>query len=215
MSSLLKQCAVSVTSIAVLLLAGCSQSTNKPSVSNPSETAAKPAGPPQIVAAKTAFWPMYTDAHIWASDIVVLRITAKELPGFKNADGKAAMWEAVFASPSLHQYRVYTYSIAAVPPSIYKGVVEGIKMQWAGITRDSMAVDLSMFNVDSDAAYKTAAGDAADWLKKNPDKPISTVEIGETYRLPAPVWFVMWGNKKAGGYAALVDANSGQVVKHK
>lgn len=211
MTTLLQLRSIRIAAMAVLLLAGCSQSTTKSAV--PAE-AAKPASPPQIVAAKTAFWPMYTAAHQWASDVVALRLTAKQLPGYRNEGGKAGMWEATFASPSLHQYRVYTYAIADAPPDTYKGVVAALAMPWGGITRDVMPVDLSMFNVDSDAAYSAAAGDATEWLKKNPGKDLSTFEVGANYRFQVPVWYMMWGNAKS-GYAAFVDASSGKVVKHK
>ena len=213
MSNWLKQFTVSVTAGAVIFLAGCSQSTTTSSVGNPPATAPKAAEPVQVVAAKTAFWPMYTSARTWAPDVVLLRVTAKEVPGFKNEAGKAAMWEAVFASPSRHEYRVDSYSIATVPPYIHKGVTTGIRMPWGGATRDVMPVDLSMFTIDSDDAYKVAREEAADWLKKNPDKQLSGFEIGNTYKLPSPVWYLVWGNKKA-GYTALVDASSGKVLKH-
>lgn len=214
MSALLKQCAVSVTIIAALFLAGCSQSTTKTLAVDQTEAARKPAVPQEIVPAKTAFSQMYTAARSWSLDIVLLKIMAKELPGFKNEAGKAAMWEATFASPSQHAYRVYTYSIAADPPNIHKGVASGLKMPWGGITRDALSVDLSSFNVDSDAAYTAATGDAADWLKKNPNKQLSAFEIGETYKFQGPVWFLMWGDKKA-GYVAWVDASDGKVLKRK
>ena len=209
---LLKQCAISVTTVAVLLLGGCSRPVTNPSASNVPAPPEKSTAP-QIVAAKTALGPMYAVARNWSRDVVVLRMTAKEVPGFKNEDGKAAMWEAAFASPSLRQYRVFTYSVAAVPPDIHKGVLAGLEMPWSGATRDAMPVDLSMFNVDSDAAYKAASSEAADWLNKNPGIQLSSLEIGDTYKSQDPVWYVKWGNKKS-GYAALVDASSGKILKH-
>lgn len=154
MSTLLKHSAASAMAVAVLLLAGCSQSTTQPSATNQAASAAKPAGPPQLVPAKTAFWPMYTSAHNWAPDVITLQVTAKEVPGFKNEAGKAAMWQVAFASPSLREYRIYSYSIAAVPPDIFKGVDAGLALPWGGITRNAMPVDLSLFNTDSDAAYQ-------------------------------------------------------------
>ena len=67
---------------------------------------------------------MYTSARSW-TPVVLIRLTPKEVPGFSEA-GKAAMWQAAFASPSLHQYRIYSYAIAAVAPDIHKGVVAGL-----------------------------------------------------------------------------------------
>ncbi len=211
-----KRCAVSVSAVAVLLLAGCSRTSSAPTAAaNPAGgPSAQTVAAPQVVPAKEAFWPMYKEAHSWAGDAEVMRVTAKVLPGFRNEAGKAGMWEAVFASPSLHKYRIYTYSIATAPPDVYKGVVAGLEMAWGGPTRDAMPVDLSSFNVDSDAAYSAGAAQAADWLKKNPGKEIAAVEIGDTYKFQDPVWYLMWGTKQS-GYATFVDASSGKVLKGK
>jgi hypothetical protein len=213
MSPALKYCAVSAITVAMLLLAGCSQSTT-PSAGNEAKAATQPTGPPELVTAKTAFWPMYTSARSWSPDLVMIRLTPKEIPGFKNEDGKAAMWQAAFASPTLHQYRIYSYAIAAVSPDIHKGVVAGLRLPWGGVTRDDMPVELSSFNVDSDAAYQAAATDAAAWLKKNPGKEPSTFQLGDTYKFQAPVWYLVWGDKKS-GYVAYVDANTGKLLNKK
>jgi hypothetical protein len=203
----------SVFLAAVVLLSSCSEATK--STSSEADAKAKEAAAPvEPVPAKTAFWPMYTSARSWTTDFVTLKITSKEIPGFKNERGKAAMWEATFASPSRHEYRVYSYSIAAVPPDIYKGVVVGRPLTWSGATRDAMPIQLSEFNIDSDAAYQAAATDAGAWLKKNPDKKLSSLELSNAYRFQAPVWFFIWGNKKL-GYAAFVNATTGKVLEHK
>ncbi len=213
MSPALKQCAISAIAVAMLLLAGCLEKT-KPAVTDESKTARAPAGPPEPVTAKTAFWPMYTSGRHWTTDIVILRLTPKEVPGFKNEAGKAAMWEAMFASPSLHQYRVYSYAIASSPPDIFKGVSAGLRVPWNGVTRDAMPVELTSFNVDSDVAYQAAAADGAAWLKKNPDKALSSFALGNTFRFQAPVWYLAWGDKKS-GYVAFIDANTGKVLNKK
>jgi hypothetical protein len=214
MCTLFQQCAVSAIAAAALLSVGCSQSATKAPASNPSEVSAKTIAPQEIVPVKAAFPQMYTAARTWAADVMLLKISAKEIPNFKNENGKAAMWEAIFASPTQRSYRVYSYAIASAPPEIHKGVVAGLKMPWNGVTREAMPVDLSLFNIDSDAAYTAATGDAGAWLKKNPGKTLSSFEIGQNSKFPTPVWFVMWGDKKS-GYAAFVDANSGQILKGK
>lgn len=214
MRTLLRRCAVCMAATLVLLLVGCSKSMTTTSAASQPAADAKSAAPPQVVPAKTAFASMYTAAHSWAPDVILLKVSAKELPGYKNEAGKAAMWEGVFASPNQRAYRVYTYSIVGIPPEVHKGVAAGLKMPWGGETNDAMPVDLSLFNVDSDTAYTAASTEAAAWLRKNPTVQISTLEVGRTQKLPAPVWFVMWGTKKA-GYATFVDANTGQVLKHK
>jgi hypothetical protein len=211
MSTLLKRSAISAMAVAVLLFAGCSQSTTP---SSDSEAAKAPAGPPQVVTAKTAFGPMYKSALAWSSDVQILRMTPREVTGFTNGAGKAALWEAAFASANKRQLRVYFYAIATVPPDVHKGVNANIALPWAGPSRDAMPIDLALFSVDSDGAYQAAAADADAWLKKNPTKTLTTIELGSNYKFRAPVWYVSWGDKKL-GYIAFVDATSGNVYKSK
>ena len=214
MNGMLKRCAVTTMAVAVLFFAGCTQSTTNAPAGSESQAAAKPAAPTEPVPAKTAFWPMYTSARNWAPDIQTISVVAGEVPGFKNEAGKAAMWEATFGSPSLRQSRVYTYAITTVQPDIRKGVTAGLAGTWGGITRNAMPIDLTSFTVDSDAAYQAAASDAAGWLKTNPQKLLSSVELGDSYRFPFPAWYLVWGDAKS-GYAAFVDASTGKVLKKK
>jgi hypothetical protein len=86
-------------------------------------------------------------------------------------------------------------------------------MPWGGSSRDVMPIPTSDFQADSDAAYHAAATDAAAWLKKNPDKPLTSFQLGYAYKFPVPVWYLMWGTKKA-GYSVIVDATNGKVLKN-
>jgi hypothetical protein len=213
MTALLKQCSLSTVAVAVLMMAGCTQST-KPSASDQPATANTPAGPAQLVTAKTAFWPMYKAAMAWSGDIQVIRLSQKVVPGFKNQAGKAAMWEAAIGSPSRHEYRLYTYAIANVLPDIHKGTAASSSRPWSGQTRDAMPIDVTVFNTDSDAAYQLSAADAASWIAKNPDKLLTSLELGSTYKISAPIWYLVWGDTKS-GYIGLVNATSGTLYKKK
>ena len=67
-----------------------------------------PAGPPEPVAAKAAFWDMYMPAHARASDLAPVSLKSGEVAGVKNADGKGrAFWTVVFGSPSKRLARTY------------------------------------------------------------------------------------------------------------
>ena len=200
------------TLAAAALVAGCSNgSVNGPGTTNVVKAADSPATP---VTAKAALGPMYKAALAWSGDVQLMRLSPKPLAGFKNEEGKAAMWEAEFGSAMHHQLRVYTYSIATVPPDVFKGVSGQIPRPWGGPTRNAMPVDLSLFTVDSDAAYQTSAKDAAAWLKKNPKIELATLDLGSTYQYRAPAWYVSWGDKK-NGYIVLIDATSGNIYSHK
>lgn len=158
---------------------------------------------------------MYKAAMTWSPDAEFIRLTQEEVPGFKNAAGKAAMWEAAFASPSKHQSLIYTYAITTVLPDIHKGTAAGNPQPWAGESRDAMPIDVAVFNIDSDAAYQTAAAEAAPWLAKNPTIPLTSLELGNNYALKSPAWYIAWGTKKSGSYTSLVNGTSGTLYKSK
>jgi len=198
---------------ACILFSACSQST-KPSTEETAEKPAEPAGPPQPVTAKAAFGEMYMSARDWSKDLVILKLTQKEISGIKNEGGKAGMWEATFASPTRQEYRVYSYAVASGGEAAQKGVSMSPALAWGGPTRDVMPVQVSDMGVDSDAIYNTAAGDAAAWLKKHPDKQITSFELGNAYKFQEPVWVVTWGDEKS-GYRVFVSADTGKVFNKK
>jgi len=193
-------------------LTACSQ----PAAETPKTDAAMaekkaPAGPPEPVTAKTAFYEMYTPAHAWAPDLLALSLVSGEVAGVKNGGGKAGMWTAVFASPSLHAARTYTYAVAEQLPTIQKGVKAEGTENWAGPSRAQMTFQNSDFAIDSDAAYTTAAAKAGDWLKEHADKQ-AVFTLGAASRFPSPVWYVIWGDAKS-GYAVYLSATTGTIMK--
>jgi hypothetical protein len=161
------------------------------------------------VPGKTAFYEIYKPARTWATDLMPLSMVSKEIPEFKNEGGKAAVWTAVFVSPSLRQARIFTYSIAE-SGSILKGVTAAAPQAWGGASKSAMPFQANDYAVDSDAAYKTAADKAADWLKANPNKKV-TMELGYATQFPSPVWKVLWGDAKS-GYVVYVNAVTGAPV---
>lgn len=202
-----------VLGAAALALVSCSSSepakTAEVKTDDTAKKAAEPSGP---VLAKDAFYEMYTPAHKWSADILPLSLTSGEISGIKNADGKAGLWTAVFGSPSLMQARTYTYAVADQLPSITKGVRTEDPVPWRGPTQAAQTFQTSDFMIDSDAAYKTAASKAADWLKEpaNAAKPWS-MALGSAARFPSPVWYVVFGTSKD-GYQAYISATTGNVI---
>ena len=215
--SLLKAVLVAVAGVvfsaAAIGLSGCSSEPAKTTEAKTDDTGKKaPAGPPEPVLAKTAFYEMYTPAHAWAADLLPLSLKSGEIAGVKNAEGKAGFWTAVFGSASQHSARTYTYAVADQLPSITKGVKAEGTEPWAGPTAAVMTFQTSDFTTDSDAAYKTAAAKAADWLKdaENAAKPVSFT-LGAASRFPAPVWYILFGNSKS-GFAVTINASTGNIL---
>ncbi|MGA2716507.1 MAG: hypothetical protein ABSG41_25715 [Bryobacteraceae bacterium] len=197
--------------LAAIGLSACSSEPAK-TTETKTETAAPkaPAGPPEPVLAKTAFYEMYTPAHAWAADLLPISLKSGEVAGVKNAEGKAGLWTAVFVSPSQHAARTYTYAVVEQLPNIAKGVKAEGTEPWAGPTAAVMTFQTSDFTIDSDAAYKTAAAKAGDYLKENADKPVS-FSLGAASRFPAPVWYIVFGSEKS-GFAAVINATTGNIV---
>jgi len=212
MPVLRRSCLAAAALAAIFMLFSCSQTSQRTAANEATAKAAEPSSPSGPITAKTAYWEMYKSAYKWAPDIVLLRLEPKDIPGLAAGGGKAAVWQATFASPTQHAFRVFTDAVAAQPPDIYKGVTIGNSVTWAGVTREVMPIAMADVNADSDAAYSTAATDGEAWLKKNPEKKLSHFQLGNGYSFSAPVWYVMWGEKKA-GYAAYVNATTGKIVK--
>jgi hypothetical protein len=193
-----------------LVLAACE--APKPASDAKTDSGSTNASAPQPpVSGKTAFWEMYKSARSWAPDLVPLALESKSIPNVKNEGGKAAMWSATFGSPSRREAKVFSYSVSASPPDIYKGVMVGNSLTWSGPTPAALPFTTTDFAVDSDAAYTTASTKAADWAKNHPGTNVSFT-LGNAERFKGPVWYVLWGEKKA-GYSVLVDAKSGAVIK--
>lgn len=199
---------------AALLMAACSEvPTTLPSEKNPpAEVNKEPAKAPEPIAAQDAFWAMYKPARTWAPDLLVLSVAASELPELKNDGGKAAMWTAVFVSPSRREARTFFYSVVDSGTTL-KGVSAGGAQSWSGPTKLSKPFHVSEFAVNSDAAYKTAIEKAEPWLKQHPGKK-AVLFLTAADRFPAPVWYILWGDKKA-GYGAFVNATTGAIMNAK
>ena len=198
--------------LAVMGLSACSSEPAKTTETKTDTPVKAPAGPPEPVAGKTAFYEMYTPAHTWAADLLPISLKSGEVAGVKNADGKAGFWTAIFVSPSQHAARTYTYAVADQLPNITKGVKAEGTEAWSGPTTAAETFMTSDFTIDSDAAYKTAATKAADWLKEkdNAEKPVS-MSLGAAARFPAPVWVILFGDTKS-GFRALINATTGNII---
>ena len=140
-----------------------------------------------------------------------LTLTAGEVPGIKNEDGKAGQWVAVFVSPSRREARTFYYAVADAGADVHKGVNIGGPQPWSGATPKSKPFSTGEFTTNSDEAYKTAAGKAEAWLKAHPGKKLGIFLASES-RFTGPVWYFMWGDKQ-NGYLAFVSATTGAALK--
>jgi hypothetical protein len=196
--------------VAALALSACSEAP-KTTANVPTEAKKEPAKAPEAVTAQLAFYEAYKPARTWATDLLALSVASGEVPNIKNENGKAGLWKVIFVSPSRKEARTFTYAAADSGADIHKGISISDALPWNGATPTSKPFANSEFAVDSDAAYKTALTKADAWLQKHPDEK-ATLRLGNASRFAAPVWYIMWGTTK-NGYAALVNATTGEVLK--
>lgn len=193
---------------AVFVFSSCSET---PATTEAKVAEAKVDVKPEAVAGQSAYYQMYKPARQWAADSMALTLAGNDVEGIKSENGKYPMWTAVFVSPSLKQARTFFFAVADHGRDIHKGVTIGGPEAWFGATAKSRPFQNHQFNINSDAAYKTAAEKAGDWLKKNPDKKLAMV-LASTSHFPGPVWYMLWGDHKS-GYDMFVDATTGMPAK--
>ena len=187
-----------------LLLLGCSQS--------PSKSAAKTAElekPAEPVTGLRALYQMYTAARGWAADAQPLTMNSINLPEVKPEPGKAAAWQVTFVSPAGSKARSYTYSVIEAQGNLHKGVFAGPDQGWSGPRGNQKPFLMAAARKDSDTAYEVAIKKGAEYVKKNPDKPISYL-LELTNRFPNPAWRVVWGESVGtSNFSVFVDASTG------
>ena len=204
-----KRFLITFSGLAVLAWTACSEAPKPPAAETPTAAEAKPEPPtaPEPVTAQTAFYEMYKPARTWAVDLLPLSLVSREVPSLKNEGGKAAMWTAVFVSPSRREARTFSYSAVDDGQNIRKGVTAGGSQPWSGDTPQSRPFQTTDFSINSDAAYQAAMVKAGPWVKRHPDKRPAFF-LGCSTRYPQPTWLVLWGTPKL-GYAVHVNAVTG------
>ncbi len=193
-----------IVSASVLLVSGCSEA--------PQPAEKKEIAPPQPVKGRFALYQMFNSARGWSSDVQVLRLNSIDLPEVKRERGKAAAWQAYFASAQLGRTRSYTYSVIEAEGNLHKGVFAGLEEAGAG-PRGGSPFLIAALKTDSDEVYLTALKKSAEYEKKYPDKPISFL-LQKTDQFPDPAWRVIWGESVGtSNYSVFVDATMGTYLQ--
>jgi hypothetical protein len=184
----------------LVALTGCS-SAPQPKVEK------KPVEP---VTGLHALYGMYTHARTWAQDLQVVSQRSIAISQVKAIPGKAAAWQAVFASPSLGRQRTYTSSVYDASTSLREGIFEDAATAMASDARPFL---LAGARVDTDQAWETALKHGQDYAQKNPDMTISFI-LELSRRINEPVWRVIWGESPASSaLAVVIDASTGQYLQ--
>jgi len=190
-----------IAAASLLFVSGCSEA--------PQKAEKKETAPPQPVKGRYALYQMFNAGRGWAPDIQVLRLRSIDMREVKAERGKAAAWEAYFVSTARGRGRPYTYSVIEAEGNLHKGVFAGLEENWLGPRGPVTPFVIAAVKTDSDEVYQTALKKAAEYEKKNPDKPISFF-LEKTDRFPNPAWRVIWGeNVAASNFSIFIDASTG------
>lgn len=191
---------------AALFLIGCSEPPKAV------ETKKEPAKPAEPVTGRYAFYQMYPSARTWAADAQPIQLKSVPLAEVKSTPGKSGAWLCMFVSPSRGKQKPFSWSAIEAEGNLHKGVFGGLDESYSP-SRQAQPFLIAAIKTDTDEVWETAAKKSADYMKKNPDKPI-TFLLELTPRFPDLAWRVIWGESvNASDYSVFVDATNGQFLE--
>ncbi len=116
-------------------------------------------------------------------------------------------------SQSRGRARTYTYSVVEAEGNLHKGIFAGLEETYSGPRGQAKPFLAAAVKVDTDKAYATALKKSADYVKKNPNMPV-TFLLELTPRHPGPAWRVIWGTSvSTSNYSILVDSATGDYME--
>ena len=185
-----------------------------PACSDAPKTAEKKesAKPLEALTGRQAFQQMYPQARGWAPDAQPLQIRSLNLAQVKGGEGKGGVWQVIFVSPSLGKAKTYTWSAVEAEGNLHQGVFGGVQEDYTP-RGDASPFLIAAIKVDSDEAYATAVKQSAEYIQKNPNKPVMfLMELGK--RFPDVTWRVIWGDSVGtSDYSVFVDGTTGKYLE--
>jgi len=166
--------------------------------------------PPEPITGLHGLYGMYQHARTWAQDLQVVSCRSIAITQVKATTGKAAAWQAVLASASLGQQRVYTYSVVDASTSLHEGIFADSPTP---LTGDVHPFLLAAARTDTDQAWELALKHAEEYTRKHPETPISYI-LEMSRQVNQPAWRVIWGESVASSaFSILIDASTGQYMQ--
>lgn len=189
--------------LALALLTGCS--------SQPSQPAPKPQPkPPEFQTGRPIFQQLFVAARGWARDAQPVRLQSQVTPGDKDRDGKSAVWNGSFASPTQQAAKSYTWSGIDAPDLPERGINPGPLDTYSATNTSTEIFDVRYLKVDSDQAYEVAQKHGGEKvLQKNPDTPVFYI-LDWNQPTSELIWHVIYGTSRDDAKLSVdVDASTG------
>jgi hypothetical protein len=188
--------------LAGLLLWSCSPAgTNKTAEK-------KPVPAPVPVSGLTGLYRCFGPARTWSPDVQILRVQSIAVDSIKAEPGKAAVWRVTFASAAKARLKNYTYSVIE-GEGFHEGVFPAGEESWSGPSKILKPFVIQAVKKDTDEILKIAKENSKDYVKKNPNSPI-TMLLEWTDRTPTAAWRVIWGTSVGNSaYSVFIDPTNG------
>ncbi|HUQ94080.1 MAG TPA: hypothetical protein VM120_20535 [Bryobacteraceae bacterium] len=172
----------------------------------------EPEKPPEPVTGRYAFHQMFAAARAWSADIQPLQLASIPLTDVKPDGGKHGAWQCMFASPGKGKMKTFTYSVIEAGGNLHKGVFSSLEESFTGSRGQARPFLVAALRIDTDDAYATAMKKSAEYVKKNPNMPVSFL-AEYTPRFPNLTWRVFWGESVSQSpYSVFVDATTGEFL---
>jgi len=209
--------------LALLLVAwmcGCSSSTpSKAPEQTSSAPAAQPAPaakPPETTAltGREGFQKAFVAAHMWAPDARPYRIQSTSTQDATGKDGKAAIWQAGFASAMKRNIKTFIWSGSHAEGAPDPGISSTAEDTYNPTSSSTRVFDPIYLKSDTDSAFAVAQKHGGEKLtKKKADQRIGYLADWDP-RESKLIWHVYYGDRP--GDAALnvaVDATTGAFLR--
>jgi hypothetical protein len=191
-----------VAAILVLgAMLGCSSESSKPAPA--SKPQPKPAA---TITGNGAFYKCYIAARLWAQDAQPYRAESGITADSKGRDGKAGVWRAEFASPSLRGIRTFTWTGESISPDVQD--------TYSPTNTSTQVFNVQFLKVDTDKALETAQKHGGEkLLAEEPDTPVQYV-LDWNRRENNLVWHVIYGtDRDSAKLRVAVDATTGGFLR--
>jgi hypothetical protein len=191
-----------LTLLSLLMIAGCSSESNQTAPPKPEA--------PQLLTGRGAFQQLYISARSWAPDARPYQLQSSAVGDNKGKDGKAAVWQAGFASPSQRNSRPYTWSGIDSPDAPSRGISHGAQDPYT----PGSDFDVQFLKVDSDKAFDVAQKHGGDKvLQADPNTPV-TYLLEWSRPTNNLIWHVIYGNNRNTAKLVVdVDASTGEFLR--
>jgi hypothetical protein len=190
------------------LLMACNSNAPKTPEAKP-----EPKGP-DLLTARAAFQKLFIAARNYAADVKPFRIESTPTTDGDGHDGKSAIWQTSFASPTHRGVKPFIWSGSAVPDAPSRGVSPGNEDVYNPGNASTQVFDVAFLKVDSDQAFAVAQKHGGEKiLEKDPATPVIYV-CDWNHNTNELVWHVIYGSSRDNAKLTVaVNASTGEFIR--